>query len=397
MLRNRIGYAALLLVSAAASLAIGTVTTFTVLFAVAMLPLFSFVSLALYPFFVTSRQRLSARRVIKGEAQPMEFWVRNRGFFNYPCLSLKLGGGNVIYEEQEPDEEAESGGPGEFLSTLGPRGMVKKRLLLTFRYRGVYDVGLESATVTDFLGIFRMKFKKGIRQRVVVFPKIMEDFALPISQMQIAEGSHGFDRFSDDYADVTDMRKYDPADDFRKIHWKLTAKRGEFIVKNFHAPGLSRTMVFIDTAKHRGAAWGTAAFEDLMASLAASSLDICLKNRQMSALIYGDGGEDIIDVDNMETMENAMEVLAMLSFSGEADSLLKSIGKVFLGQSIFDDVVIFASSVDRPLCSMAMDGFSAGHATFFYYVYPHAGNLSQEDQGLLEELVAHGVQVEILR
>ena len=372
----------------AAVIALGSSASFLALYTILLLPVLALMTLLLYPAFVRVWPACEQRYVFREDNPKLSLRFRNLSPLAYPDVEVQLWDPYVEYQPEDPED-------GLRLS-LPALGHIDRKFTLRFPFRGIYDVGVKEAKAVDFLGLFRLRFKGSRPQRVTVFPKLIEGFQLPLSGRQVDEGDVGHDHFADQTIDVSDVRKHDPGDDYRRVHWKLTAKRGEFIVKNFRTPGLTRTIVLLDTAQGIQTGRMKLGYDDLMVSLAASALDCCMKNRQAARLIYGEEGGSFLDVLHPDDMEPALELLAVLPLEGPPTRLTSSLHALLLSRQSFADLAVFAGTIDEALCDLLKSAFQAGHAVFFHYIYSVAAP-TKEAYALLDGLAAYGINVEIIK
>lgn len=389
MAKTRLTYLFVLIMAGLGALAFGSRWAFVVLYAVLMLPLAALGSLAAYPYSVAHRARYPQGRVFSGESGIMTVSMRNRGLVSYPDVRLELRESLAV--RTDIGEEEASGAV-----TMPARKNISVSYQMRFPYRGVYTIGLKSVTATDFLGLFRMNFKEKIPVRVVVFPRLIPEFTIPTDAWRMNEGSLGYDRFSEDLTDVSDVRKHDPSDDYRKIHWKLTAKRGEFIVKNFHSPGVSLTMIFVDTAYSGLLGQRRAALEDTMTSLAASAAEHCIRTRQGARLVVSDLRDSDTDITLPEDMEKTLLTLAMLDLDDDAEALPRRLEQVLMSKETFAGMAVVTARLTAPLCELLQAAFSAGHEVYLYYVHSTGRPPTKEEYDVLDQLAVYGIAVELV-
>ena len=108
----------------------------------------------------------------------------------------------------------------------------KKNLYLTYGadFRGEYECTLDKVYFYDYFKIFRIGKKLNITKKILIVPKLYDtDAAEPLSvssdeesqaQVSAAMGS-----------ERSFIRKYADGDDVRRIHWKLSSKWDELIVR----------------------------------------------------------------------------------------------------------------------------------------------------------------------
>ncbi len=100
----------------------------------------------------------------------------------------------------------------------------------SIRYRGEYMLGIESAEIYDLLRIFRFRIRKTPMVRIVVTPRRIlldetsalctDDYDSSITKISFME--------SGSFASV---RQYADGDLMKHVHWKLSAKHDELMVK----------------------------------------------------------------------------------------------------------------------------------------------------------------------
>ena len=114
---------------------------------------------------------------------------------------------------------------------------------------GTLELCVEKAAVWDYLGILRFPVKSGQKESFSVFPPFSP---LPVDIGAAIPGPAGesdeFDRQKggDDPSEIFRIRPYQPGDRLQHIHWKMTARADELMVKEFSLPVCCQTAVFLD-------------------------------------------------------------------------------------------------------------------------------------------------------
>jgi uncharacterized protein (DUF58 family) len=88
----------------------------------------------------------------------------------------------------------------------------------------------------------------------------------------------------EDYASVRDIRKYSVGDSFKKIHWKVTAHKGEFYVKNLELNATADINVFWDLHHKNYVGELANEIEELGAECTASIIRYALNNHMAVSL-----------------------------------------------------------------------------------------------------------------
>lgn len=116
--------------------------------------------------------------------------------------------------------------------SIPPRGKKQFQMTVTVTDLGRITFACREFWITDLLGIFVIKADCDIECDLFVLPKADEtvDPKLPDSYSGAAELSES-QRKGSDHTEVNDIRTYAPGDRPRDIHWKLSARQGELMVK----------------------------------------------------------------------------------------------------------------------------------------------------------------------
>jgi uncharacterized protein (DUF58 family) len=114
----------------------------------------------------------------------------------------------------------------------------------TFARRGVYGFhGFTLATKYPF-ALFRKSRDIAAPAEVIVFPRVSEVGHLTADQMAAGEGLRSHERARGD--EFHGLREFRSGDDPRDIHWKVTAKLGRTMVREYEGEAVRRVVVGLD-------------------------------------------------------------------------------------------------------------------------------------------------------
>ncbi|RIE08627.1 DUF58 domain-containing protein [Candidatus Cryosericum hinesii] len=137
--------------------------------------------------------------------------------------------------------------------------------------RGVYDLGECILTVTDPLRLFRISRRLIADEKLTVFPTVLPLEKLRISLTSPLDGQRVKFAPNYDVSQLAGVRPYE-SDPMNRIHWKMSAHRGELMVKEF-APSASKTVVILlNLTLRREPSFTLETFEDYMTMVGASVL-----------------------------------------------------------------------------------------------------------------------------
>lgn len=115
-----------------------------------------------------------------------------------------------------------------------------------FAFRGVYEIGLSDMWVYDFFRMARIRLDNRFVTRLFVMPR---RFELP-PQSGFSDSENVTDtsvtRTGNDDTEPTDLRAYVKGDSLKHIHWKLSSKSEDMIVKDFAHSNGDRVYIICD-------------------------------------------------------------------------------------------------------------------------------------------------------
>jgi uncharacterized protein (DUF58 family) len=384
LVKNRIVYAISVAGTAAVMFFLGTSFAYTVFYSLIILPLLSFAALSAAPFFIRISEEVEKTDVFKNEGLNYSAYIYNRSFLPYPNVTFLFYRGDYVrYEKQSADPV-----------NVSSKESVMDGYTVSFPFRGKFSVGIEKFYVTDFLGLFRMGFSKKNPVEVTVFPEKIENFAPDLRSELLSKTVSAFDFITDSLSEVSDVRKYEPSDDYKKIHWKLTAKRNEFIVKNFSSSVLNKTYIYLDTKKTPLTGKNRLRFEDKMVSFAAAAAGYCLMKRQPCSVNYGASPSDWADILSFADFDILFRLFAELEFTG-ASYLARSL-KESLNDDDFYNMVFFISDIENDLFDVFTSLSAMGHNVIIYYLINEGEKPDEDTQNFLSVLSDSGVSVNFI-
>lgn len=179
---------------------------------------------------------------------------------------------------------------------------------------GVFSVGLHACTVEDLLGIFRKRVSlSDTAFELTVLPQTFDTDPLALAPGD--PGSEIMARATEDLNAPSDVRAYQPGDAMKKIHWKLSLRKGELMVRKFDEPILQDVLILMDCS--RPPSWGhpqaEADIRDALLETAASVLSAqAATDHQLRLPLLGNHP---VDIDKSMGLPLAMDYLARIDFS----------------------------------------------------------------------------------
>ena len=130
-----------------------------------------------------------------------------------------------------------------------PLRTTEHKLAFSALYRGHFTLGIKALEVLDITGLFRLKKHYGRYAEVTSMPLIKDLKSFPLNMNTHTQAQARHDLRDEDYATIADIREYMPTDSIKRVHWKLTAKKGEWLVKIFQSNAQNRISVILDSRR----------------------------------------------------------------------------------------------------------------------------------------------------
>lgn len=160
-------------------------------------------------------------------------------------------------------------------------------------YRGFYEVGQVALKIYDPLMLHQRElfFKHAID--VTVYPKVLPMSALNFDPEDAFGTLKANRRSLTDHTNIVNIRDYERGDPLKNIHWKLSAKQGELLTKEFEETIVTRLVVVLDGYEGHFSHGLTLGDEELMVSFCASLIKALLDVHAQLRL-YINGVEPLI-------------------------------------------------------------------------------------------------------
>ncbi|HIZ08461.1 MAG TPA: DUF58 domain-containing protein [Candidatus Eubacterium avistercoris] len=175
----------------------------------------------------------------KKETVPVCLHVKNNGLLPVIKCCLHLSAENILTGEKIVRRE---------VLALPPRGEKKVLFTLTDAYCGQIEMKVDRAAVEDPLSVFQRERECGGKKEYYVMPSMQE---IRLSEESVSHYDMESFRYSSekkgiDPSETFDLRGYMPGDSIKMIHWKLSGKLGDLIVREPGLPVENSLMMILD-------------------------------------------------------------------------------------------------------------------------------------------------------
>lgn len=301
--KERIQHRIALPVTIAAALLVAALSTGSAMFMTASLLVWiliatGFVSVWRAASTLTVTALLTETTVQRGEDVALKVSVAYKGIIPIAPLTVEITAG--------PDR------PAQTVTLTGKN----QTLTLDFHaaHVGVTSPGVKSVTVSDLLGLFMVeKMPRAQGGELIVLP-----LPFDVGELTYAAGDSGSEsmaRASEDVTSPADVRTYQQGDAMKKIHWKLSMRKQELMVRRFEAPVMPDALVLLDCSAPPKTA-DEASQADLRDALLETAASVMHQNIQTDhpAKLPIHGAHPI-ELDKGMGMPVILEALARVDFS----------------------------------------------------------------------------------
>ncbi|MBQ6595901.1 MAG: DUF58 domain-containing protein [Clostridia bacterium] len=115
-------------------------------------------------------------------------------------------------------------------------------------HRGIYQAGVVRVTAMDAFGLFRFSRSSGLPLvQVEVFPEPEQTGVLPLGSADM--GPEYIVRSTEDISSPSDLRSWQPGDSLKKVHWKLSLRKRELVVRTYEEGARPDTLILPDLSE----------------------------------------------------------------------------------------------------------------------------------------------------
>ena len=240
------------------------------------LPIGSFLYILFIYSKLTYTQTVDKKFITKGDSVKFLFSVHNESRWFYPDVELLFYGTDSILTQYVEGKRMSVNAHDKKVYTYE----------IDCKYRGYYQIGVSQIIIRDFLGLFRFIYKVGGPETLTVYPRIIVLKELPLIEYQGEGADRERERAISEESLFSNIRQYSYGDSMRQIHWKLTAKKQELMVKESQSFSSSITYIFLDLSLNKYPVQTNAVIEDKLIECAIAVLYYCLQNSLSTQFIY---------------------------------------------------------------------------------------------------------------
>ena len=230
---RRAGYALVMAAMLAAGLSTGTRLYYLIFWALLSMLLLGLVSVGWTLLTLKVQLKGVRSRVNRGERISAVFSVRHGCLLPVSAIRVQLS----VPSAYAPIQEVNVSCP--------PFARRTFRQVIPCPHRGMYEAGVSRISVTDAFGLITLGRKPGAKPvKLEVVPRARETAPLALSAAD--QGPQFLRRAAEDNASPSDVRAWQDGDELKKVHWKLSLRKRELMVRTYEETARPDTLVIPD-------------------------------------------------------------------------------------------------------------------------------------------------------
>lgn len=230
---RRVGYALVAAALLAAGLSTGTRLYYLAFYMLLAMLLLGLISVLWTLWSVRLSFKGVKARVTRGDRLMTVFSVRHASLLPVSAIRVQLSVPSGYSGAQNVNV------------TTPPFASRTFRQVLQCPHRGVYEAGVTKISVEDVFGMICLSRRPNMKLvRMEVAPKVTETGPMLLKNADM--GPEFRSTASEDTAQPSDVRKWVDGDELKKVHWKLSLRKRELMVRTYEESARPDTLIIPD-------------------------------------------------------------------------------------------------------------------------------------------------------
>ncbi|TAH74819.1 MAG: DUF58 domain-containing protein [Anaerolineaceae bacterium] len=244
MLYNKIKYAAIIVIAGLLAILYNDYYMGILFLTVTILPFLLFAILS-YVYGRLTYELISLVHVANtGDTIPVSIQLHNPTIFPISNVSITLSYYNTFSNHNKSYKQ-------EIYLTVDRRSSTSVTCNLMSEHTGNLKILISKVRIFDYLKLFSLRIRKHEEIKLAILPRyyeLTEDYMANSSKMQVESDNYSTVKGGDDPSEVFAIREYREGDRLARIHWKLSLKQDQLMIKDFSEPMNCSVVVFADLA-----------------------------------------------------------------------------------------------------------------------------------------------------
>ncbi len=304
------------------------------------LPIIMFVTTFIAKKQINAQFVLKEAVAAKNTSIPVQLCITNNSFFPIGKAEARIEYYNIFNNSISTFD---------IYMPIQARNSQRMTFQLSSKYCGALIIKTAYVCIFDPLRIFSFKISKDLAAEMYVLPEIHEIGGSVSETESVSDDSIRFSdvKPGDDPSEVFDLRQYSAGDKLNRIHWKLSSKKDEFIVKDYSLPIDCSTTLFIDLKYYDNSDYTLPVFDTLIETLTSLS-HFLIDNARTHNIVYYDCKIKRFVTKEIKEKTDIPETIKDIVFSLREDLMCESPEAYFMSEDIpnVSSITYISSSAD---------------------------------------------------
>lgn len=266
--------------------------------------------------FITKRNlsvefAVKDKHAVKSKDFPVQLVVTNKSIFPVGKAEARVEYYNTFSKEISSFD---------LFLPIQPRNSQRVTFQLNSKFCGTIKIRTLYLNIYDPLRIFKFKTARNIHTEVTIMPEGHDIGGIVHYSDRVNEESDLFSehRPGDDPSEVFDLREYNAGDKLNRIHWKLSSKKDDFIVKDYSLPIDVPCMLFLDLKSYAPSSLALPVLDTLIETFLSISQFLLDNERCHSAVFFNASQNQFAEYSITSSTDLASVVKALISSVDES-------------------------------------------------------------------------------
>ncbi len=208
----------------------------------------------------------------------------------------------------------------KIITSLNPKKSFTFKETVILKKRGYYELGEIQITIKDIFGLYSLNKNFSTKASLLVYPETIELSTFKIIAVEQSGELMVKDPTFQDKSRIASIRDYREGDSIKSIHWKLTAKLDQPIIKEYENRGDTRVSMFIDNYQKHFLKDVDRRLEDKIAEVALSIINYYI-NRNIYIELRTQYQNEIVQIQGEQKyhIKSFLDFLAKFKGNGSID------------------------------------------------------------------------------
>ena len=268
------------------------------------LPIIMFITTLITKKNLTVEFAVKDKNAVKSKDFPVQLVVTNKSIFPIGKAEARVEYYNTFSKEISSFD---------LFLPIQPKNSQRVTFQLNSKFCGTIKIRILFLNIYDPLRIFKFSTAQNIHTEVTIMPEGHDIGGIVHYTDRVNEESDMFSehRPGDDPSEVFDLREYNAGDKLNRIHWKLSSKKDEFIVKDYSLPIDVPCMLFLDLYRYSNNALTLPLLDTLIETFLSLS-QFLLDNERCHSLVFFNASQNQFaeySITNSTDLLNAVKAL----------------------------------------------------------------------------------------